>query len=290
MQEVEFVRTPGEHHGPDGNTVFGVMKTLEDALYLLEKSSELRLYVRINGKDLSNSFTAAEKIHEHFNVKNRMKHPTIITISGLAGAGKSTLASLMQKRLESLGKKAVILNFGDFPKMAVAEFFNVPVEELFGTHTSTAKKNKARHFLIAYAQGIKNFSGADYWAKMMVEKIQTLSDHDFIIIGDLRFQEELNALNELPGELKITLVERLDVIPREFDWLILGYYKGFLEANQLYQYHNIKSEDNPMAFMRNDSFDYVFKNTTEGALFSKCMTYLDKIISNNQSLKPNTNV
>ena len=185
---------------------------------------------------------------------------TIITISGLAGAGKDTTAGYIQDHLSVLKKKSVVLSLGDFPKMAVADFFKVRVEALFGRRASPGAKNKARHFLIAYAEGIKNFSGADYWARMMVDKINELKDIEYIIIPDLRFQEELLLIDKIEADLVMAVVRRDAILPVDEDWLILGYHKGYLEGNQMYQYHNLKPELNPMAYIVDSSFDYVFDN------------------------------
>jgi hypothetical protein len=204
--------------------------------------------------------------------------PKLITISGLAGAGKSTAAALLAKHLRRHKKTAFVVNFGDFPKQAVADFFQVPVEDLFGKNQ---KKNKARSFLIAYAQGIKNFSGADYWAKMMIEKINSIKDVDFIIIPDLRFQEELLTLSTFNGPISMMVVRRGAILPVNEDWLILGYHKGYLEGNQLYQYFNLNKENNPMAFMQDESFDKVLINEYQATMESQIQDFINSNLLQN---------
>jgi hypothetical protein len=210
--------------------------------------------------------------------------PTLITLSGLAGAGKSSVAQLIKSYLSVIGVTSAVFEFGDFPKQSMANLLNKSVEDLYGT---VELKNKNRAHLIHYAQMMKFFCGNDVWAKQLLNKINGLHDLDVIIVPDLRFPEELHVLNGFNGKMYNASIWREEVIPFQHKWLKEGYENNLLTGNQLYQYHNIDKELNPMAWEHSNSFDWtIYNDATRIELHNQIENFINEKLIINGKLIP----
>lgn len=115
------------------------------------------------------------------------KYLKIITISGKAGAGKSNLATHLKNMLEQgYGMKGYIINFADPLKMICKEVYEWDGQ----------KGENGRNLLQQVGTDIVQSNNKLCWVNCVVNIIEGLrSEFDFVIVGDARFQHEINGLH-----------------------------------------------------------------------------------------------
>lgn len=125
----------------------------------------------------------------------------VLLFVGYSGHGKTTAAQYVYEQCLKYGK-TLLLGFGDFVKDEVAEKYNIP-RTLCDTqdgkraivHSSLGPKS-VREYLIHHSFEQKQKYGQDYYAKKVIEKIETESPL-VVILHDLRFPTELATLQSL---------------------------------------------------------------------------------------------
>jgi len=210
---------------------------------------------------------------------------TLITMSGLAGAGKDRTAYFLAKEFKDKGYRTGTFSIADTPKLELANLLSRSVEDMFGTDL---EKNKNRPMLIQYAEMMKTFCGKDIWAKRLLAKINPMVELDFIFITDLRFHEEMSVFDEFNGDVIYNYVTRERVLPSDPEWLTQGYHKGLLEEFQLYQYYNIDPKKNPLAYEGREVFNTTFDSNdgydSNQKLINQIKLFVNKHTKNEQSV------
>ena len=112
-----------------------------------------------------------------------MKH-VLIGFTGLAESGKSTAADFLTTR--------------GFKKQSFAE----PLKEMVSGLTPDGKIDKARDRKLLQYLGTDYFRDTidrDYWVKLMTDKLPQLLARHSVVIDDVRFDNEAEAIKSLGG-------------------------------------------------------------------------------------------
>jgi hypothetical protein len=111
----------------------------------------------------------------------------VICIAGQAEAGKDTCANILKEKLESQGKKCLIVHYADLLKFYARQYFG----------WSGTKDNEGRTLLQKLGTDIVRTRDPDYWVNAVASFIYLFQkDFDFFLIPDTRFPNECNCMSE----------------------------------------------------------------------------------------------
>lgn len=109
----------------------------------------------------------------------------VITISGSARSGKTTMGLELKRRLEEKGYKVMVAQYGDFLKMVLKNYYGWNGE----------KDRAGRELLQQIGTGLFRVNSPDIWVNMMIELIRGWGEEvDILIIPDTRFRNEIVKL------------------------------------------------------------------------------------------------
>lgn len=126
----------------------------------------------------------------------------IILISGKAESGKTLTAKIIKEKLESLGKRVLIVSFASYLKFIAKAYFNWD-----------GKKDEAGRSLLQYlGTDVVRKKNPDFWVKTIFDFIYAFEDEfDYFIADDTRFENEISYFqNHDPFSYLSIRVERLD--------------------------------------------------------------------------------
>lgn len=146
----------------------------------------------------------------------KSKMPTIIGITGLAGAGKDTISNMVMLSLRNeLKIKTQAFAFADTLKKAASIIFNVPLEHFYDRDVKEAKipywdmspREMAQKLgTDACRRGIRD----DIWIKSL-ESTVISSGVDVAFITDVRFDNEAEFVHQLnPSASAVVRIVRSD--------------------------------------------------------------------------------
>lgn len=110
----------------------------------------------------------------------------VICISGLARAGKDTLASMLKDELEKNGNRVLITHFADLLKFIAKEFFKWNGE----------KDSEGRRLLQYIGTDVIRKDKPDYWVDFIIEILKWFPEWDYVLIPDCRFPNECENFKE----------------------------------------------------------------------------------------------
>lgn len=111
---------------------------------------------------------------------------TIITISGLARAGKDTLAGVIKEELAKFNIKGFKLNYATWLKSVAKEFYGEYDEN---------NKEEYRRRLQTLGTEMVRAKNPTFWRDTVLDTFYVLQDHfDVGIIADARFENEIKDL------------------------------------------------------------------------------------------------
>lgn len=113
----------------------------------------------------------------------------VITISGKARSGKTTIANALKEKLELQGMRVKIVNFADYLKMILKEYYGWNGE----------KDEKGRKLLQEVGTDIMRKNNENIWVRVIIELLKAFGDTvDVVIIPDTRFKNEIVMLRDCP--------------------------------------------------------------------------------------------
>jgi len=138
--------------------------------------------------------------------------PIIIGLAGKMKSGKSTLANFL---VDVLGFKR--LSFGEAVKRQVARGFGMEYNTLLALEKE--EKEKLRPLYQAWGHGRRKLSGENYW---VVEVLKQIPFHKHVVIDDIRYPNELRAIQEAGGRIGLLEITAKEQIQRgaDRDWLM----------------------------------------------------------------------
>lgn len=125
--------------------------------------------------------------------------PIIIGLIGKKKSGKDTIASMMLDILHDDPEKINIVmttSFAAALKKEVCEGCGISYEYL------TEHKDNFRLILQGWGTNFRRqLCGEDYWVKKVESEILMLNNTDYVIITDVRFQNEADMIKKMSGYL-----------------------------------------------------------------------------------------
>lgn len=108
----------------------------------------------------------------------------VIMISGKAESGKNLVADKIRCRLEEDGNKVLVVAFGDYVKFLCSHYFG----------WNGKKDEYGRTLLQHIGTDVFRSYNEDYFANRVVELIKAVDIWDYVIIPDLRFENEMHII------------------------------------------------------------------------------------------------
>lgn len=134
--------------------------------------------------------------------------PIIIGLIGKKKSGKDTIASMMLDILHDDPEKINVVmttSFAAALKREVCEGCGISYEYL------TEHKDNFRLILQGWGTNFRRqLCGEDYWVKKVESEILTLNNTDYVIITDVRFQNEADMIRKMSGQLVRVIREETD--------------------------------------------------------------------------------
>ena len=109
----------------------------------------------------------------------------VVMISGKAESGKNFVADVMRRKLEDDGNKVLAVAFGDYVKFLCSTYFG----------WDGKKDDKGRYLLQHIGTGVFRQYDEDFFANRVVDLIKATGGWDYVIIPDLRFENELHIIH-----------------------------------------------------------------------------------------------
>ena len=107
-----------------------------------------------------------------------------ILFAGKAEHGKTVSTILMKEKLESLGKKCLIINFADYLKFICKQYYG----------WNGNKDEQGREILQKIGTNIVRKKCPTFWVDTVINFIKVFSDdYDYFLVGDCRFPDEINC-------------------------------------------------------------------------------------------------
>lgn len=120
-------------------------------------------------------------------LKNFMKFPKLIAITGSAGVGKDTVYEALKQYLLSFGTTAFRLSIGDEIKKEMNEFLLKSIGISAWTRNRN-EKDVIRPLLVEFGRAKRFKFGSDYWAKMLAPKLKLNGSQNIIsVLTDFRY-------------------------------------------------------------------------------------------------------
>lgn len=111
----------------------------------------------------------------------------IICISGKAGHGKDTVASMMKEIMESERHNVLVTHYGDLVKYVCRTFFD----------WDGIKDEEGRSLLQYIGTDVVKTQRPTYWIDFVKSILEMFPDYwEYILIPDCRFPDEIDALKE----------------------------------------------------------------------------------------------
>lgn len=108
-----------------------------------------------------------------------------ILISGLAGSGKDTSATILKECLEKHGQRVLITHYADLLKFICKNFFGWNGE----------KDEAGRTLLQQVGTDCIREQDPDYWVDFVANLVRMFPDKwDFVIVPDVRFANEIDRI------------------------------------------------------------------------------------------------
>jgi hypothetical protein len=124
----------------------------------------------------------------------------ILGFGGKARSGKDTSVDMLKDRLEFKGYKVLHINMANYVKYIAKEYFDWDGQ----------KDEKGRHILQQVGTEIVRSKNPDFWVNTVIEFIKVFDNYDFVLIGDVRFPNEINRFKEEGYQTYSVHVERLN--------------------------------------------------------------------------------
>lgn len=116
----------------------------------------------------------------------------VIVISGKAGAGKDTLASILCDKLEALDQQVLITHYADLVKFMCKSYFG----------WDGKKDEYGRHLMQYVGTDIVRKQNPNYWVDYIIGVLKIFEgEWDHVIIPDCRFPNEIDRLKEAGFEV-----------------------------------------------------------------------------------------
>lgn len=121
----------------------------------------------------------------------------VITVSGKAEAGKDFLAGILKEKLESKGKKVIIVHYADYLKFISKQYFGWD-----GT-----KSEEGRKILQTVGTEIVRKRNPDFWVNIACMLLKVFKDdYDYAIIPDCRFPNEIEIMKSEFNTLSVNII------------------------------------------------------------------------------------
>lgn len=166
----------------------------------------------------------------------------IFLLSGKSGAGKDTLANIMQDKLNSVGKQVLVLHFADLVKFYCKQYWNWDGE----------KNEAGRALLQRIGTDIMRKFDEDYWTRIIGEFLAALSiyeNFDCALVPDARFPNEIEIVQDYNPQALTIRIERYDNLGNV-------YFNPLLTFEQLH--HASETSLDEYGY-----FDYIVENRSE---------------------------
>jgi hypothetical protein len=125
----------------------------------------------------------------------------VILLSGTAESGKTTVASMLKKKLEEDNKKCLIINFADALKFIAKTYFG----------WDGVKNEAGRKILQQLGTDVVRKRNPRFWIDFVLNFIRVFNiDYDYFLVGDVRFSNEKYCFIEAKMDVLSINVVRLD--------------------------------------------------------------------------------
>lgn len=109
----------------------------------------------------------------------------VIAISGHAGAGKDTFASMLANAIETWGARVKIVHYADLLKFICKTYFG----------WNGVKDEYGRKLLQTVGTDVIREKDPDFWVNFVVKMLKLIGDRwDYVLIPDARFPNEIDGL------------------------------------------------------------------------------------------------
>jgi hypothetical protein len=123
----------------------------------------------------------------------------IFVISGKAGHGKDTVATILKQELDSRGHRVLVTHYADLVKYICTTFFD----------WDGKKDVKGRALLQAVGTDVGRKYNPNYWVKFVADMLMMFGENwDYVLIPDARFLNEVEGLKEYFNDVKHIRVVR----------------------------------------------------------------------------------
>ena len=136
----------------------------------------------------------------------------VLMISGKAGHGKDTFATLLKEQLEQQNKTVLIIKFGDAVKWLASKYMNY----------RDIKDQQDREILQMLGTEIMRQYNEDYWAELVGQFLAAMDTQDrwqYCIISDWRFPNEYDVLSKYFNNIITIRMERYNYINPSMSFL-----------------------------------------------------------------------
>lgn len=125
----------------------------------------------------------------------------LIGVTGRVGEGKTTIAKYLKDRYDFS-----ILSFSTPAKRAVAGLFGIPMAHLLDAKLKEKivpewNKTARRILQIFGTECMRNHFGLDFWVKLMEKELTWKKAKSYIVIDDVRFQNEFDLIYKHNGKM-----------------------------------------------------------------------------------------
>lgn len=141
----------------------------------------------------------------------------IIGLTGKKGHGKSTASEKIKDMLMADGQEVVRINFKDALVSTMREKLGDTLGEmavLLNTNVDRLFEEKPpimRRLMQGVGTDIYRSFDNNYWVNQWMEKVRELGDDVVVIVDDVRFQNEFDAIKSLGGNVTRIVASNKDV-------------------------------------------------------------------------------
>lgn len=123
----------------------------------------------------------------------------VVGISGKAESGKTTFATMLKEESEAIGKKVMLINYGDFLKFIAKQYYN----------WNGIKDEKGRALLQHIGTERGRVINKNLWVDMVINTVTIAeNDYDIAIVADCRFPNEFDRWREFNKPMLQIRIER----------------------------------------------------------------------------------